>query len=140
MSVVCGTDFSEHAAEAATAAAAIAVRWGRPLTLVHVCEPTALRPLAEDARAAIVARLDAEADRLRSLAATVRSELLEGAPDEALVDFASRTSAALIVVGARGRRSGARWFIGSIADRVARTSRVPIQLDSGGSFRGAGAT
>lgn len=39
MSVVCGTDFTEHAAEAATAAAAIAARWGQPLTLVHVCEP-----------------------------------------------------------------------------------------------------
>jgi nucleotide-binding universal stress UspA family protein len=128
MSVVCGTDFTEHAAEAATAAAALCVRWGQPLTLVHVREPAAILQLQEESHSAVTAQLDAEVHRLRSLGITVTSEILEGAPDEALVDFASRTTATLIVVGALGRRSGARWSIGSIADRVAQTSRVPVLI------------
>lgn len=76
MSGVCGTDFTEHAAGAASAAAAIAAHEGQLLTLVHVCEPEARGGLPEDVRAALTGNLDAEADRVRSLGVAVTTELL----------------------------------------------------------------
>ncbi len=39
MSILCGTDFSAPAAEAARAAAALAQAWGESLRLVHVVDP-----------------------------------------------------------------------------------------------------
>ena len=39
MKIVCGTDFSTHAAEAANVAAALAARSDSAVTLVHAVEP-----------------------------------------------------------------------------------------------------
>ena len=36
--ILCGTDFSANAAQAATAAAVLAARSGKPLLLVHVAD------------------------------------------------------------------------------------------------------
>jgi hypothetical protein len=38
MSIVCGTDFSAHAADAAGVASAFAARFDEPVKLVHVRE------------------------------------------------------------------------------------------------------
>ena len=40
MKIVCGTDFSEHASEAADVATALARRLHEPLALIHVLETT----------------------------------------------------------------------------------------------------
>ena len=39
MKIICGTDFTVHAEEAANVAAALAVRCRSALTLVHAVEP-----------------------------------------------------------------------------------------------------
>lgn len=118
MAIVCGTDFTPNAEAACDAAAAIAARTGRTLELVHVADG--------GDRDAAARRLDAEAERLRRRGATVEGRLLEGAPDETLVEHVNAAGAWLIVVGALGRRSRSRWAIGSTADRVAQTAAVPV--------------
>src|SRR5262245_60061016 len=81
MSIICGTDFSEMAAHAATAAACLAVRTGGPLHLVHALDlwPEELRekpghPLLLWAES----RLSSEAERLRALGADVRVHAIAG--------------------------------------------------------------
>ena len=129
MRIICGTDFSVHAAEAATVAAAFAVRLEVPLALVHSVEPGAIGFLEKDPsdklRAELQEKLSAQADRLRKSGANVTEELVFGAPDVALVDAARRLDAGLIVVSSLGQVALRQWVVGSVAERTAQSAPVP---------------
>ena len=129
MSIVCGTDFSEMAAHAATAAGCLAARTGSVLHLVHALDlfPEELRsrpghPLLLWAES----RLAQEAERLRALGADVQVHALAGPADEVLGTLAHAQSASSIVVGAVGHRGNASHKLGSRADRTARSSHLPV--------------
>ncbi|MCI0534720.1 MAG: universal stress protein [Verrucomicrobiales bacterium] len=127
--IVCGTDFSVHAAEAADVAAAIAKRLDEAVVLVHVEEQGKLGAshpeTFEELRNRTRKRLDAEAERLRGLGATVKEELVTGSAYEALVDVASRPSTRLLVVSSLGQIAPSRFLLGSVAERTAESSPVP---------------
>ena len=90
--IICGTDFSVHAAEAADVAAVIAKHLDEAVVLVHVEETGKLGASHPETFAELHnrtrERLHAEAERLRALGATVKEELVTGSPYEALVDAA----------------------------------------------------
>lgn len=128
--IVCGTDFSEGAGDAAKVAAALSQRWHAPLLLVRSADergemPQHIRPrLMNDDRP----RLAEEAARLRALGLVFEEKLLRGVPDDGVAKFAEKANAQLVVVGASGTgalgRSG-RWLLGNTAERIAETSAVP---------------
>ncbi len=126
MSIVCGTDFSEHAQASARVAAAMAKALGRPLSLVHAGE--ALQVERErGARGALTATLEDEARKLaEKTGATVEAVLEAGPADEGLLRVAGRVKARLVVVGSLGDRKQHRWLLGSVAERVAQSSPVPV--------------
>ncbi len=126
--VICGTDFSVHAAEAANVAAAIARRVNEELVLVHVeqhgvgaSHPEVFSAMLERTREL----LGNEAGRLRKADATVKDEILSGSPYEALVKVATASNAQLIVVASIGHIALGRLLVGSVAERTAETSPVP---------------
>lgn len=138
--ILCGTDFTGASYEAARAAAAIAARVGVPLALVHVLD-FPLTPDEGDAGGALSKRwkelfqpemerrrtlLENEADRLTESGADVRVEVVAGAADEALIAAARERDARLIVVASLGRRNASAWRLGSVADRLALSSPVPV--------------
>ncbi|QRN93491.1 universal stress protein [Archangium violaceum] len=128
MSIVFGTDFSERAMTAARAAVAFAHRNGEVLHLVHVTEyGSAGRTTATDEalRREVSARLEAQAAELRAGDTRVESHLLEGAPDEVLVEHAASVHASLLIVSHHGQRAP-RWRIGNVAERVVQTARCPV--------------
>ncbi len=143
MKVVCGTDFSQFAAEAATVAALCAVKTQGQLTLVHVREQPELAagapggPRSAGAGAdRSQARLTAEATRLRKLGAVVQEELLGGSAHVALTDFARQSGADLIVVSSLGCVTPLRFLIGSVAERTAQAATVPtLVVRDGKPFR-----
>lgn len=122
MTIVCGTDFSEGATGAARVAAAIAARLGQRLELVHSIEG------AGDPSDVVSARLREIAARLKRELGVDRVEPVveRGEADERLVERANSVGARLVVVGSLGERSQARWLVGSVAERVAQTSSVPV--------------
>ena len=126
--ILCGTDFSGNARQAANVAAALAKRLGVPLVLVHA-KGTLIRASTQDVNDALIASLrealHEEAERLRGLGATVEESLSDGAPDDALVQLAQERHARLLVVSSLGLRASARWLTGSVAERVAESSPVP---------------
>lgn len=133
MSIICGTDFSAPAAEAARAAAALAKAWGEPLKLVHVIDlfegdslpPDAARRLQEQR----AQDLEVLAVSLRSATgAAIQCEVVRGIVDVELTQMATESSARLLVVAALGQRSTPRWLIGSVAERISRASAVPALL------------
>ncbi|HSP79738.1 MAG TPA: universal stress protein [Myxococcaceae bacterium] len=128
MTIVFGTDFSERAVAAARAAAALARRIGEPLHLVHVTEyGSALRSTNTDEalRREAGTRLEQEADSLRTGDLKVEAHLLEGAPDEVLVEHAALVHASLLVVSHHGQRAP-RWRVGNVAERLVTIARCPV--------------
>ncbi|HEY0878061.1 MAG TPA: universal stress protein [Zeimonas sp.] len=130
MRVLCGTDFSDRAEEAATVGALLAQRTAGELTLVHVLDTRGvllgpapvLDAIEENARE----RLLVAAERLRALGAKVETELPAGWPDEAIVAEAKKRGAGLLILPAIGRRDGAGVRLGKTCERVLHTTETPM--------------
>jgi len=56
----------------------------------------------------------------------VVTEVLQGAPDETIVDYADSRDVDLIVLPTHGRRGLPRFLLGSVTERVLRRSPVPV--------------
>jgi nucleotide-binding universal stress UspA family protein len=134
-------DFSPCSVAAAELAAELAAEHGARLVLHHATErPSALSGTAtiqpDPARGAIAVDdwLHEEARRSLGqlaravgrdgLAVETRSDL--GKPDEAILRAIRETSADLCVMGTHGRTGLAHLLVGSIAERIVRTSPVPV--------------
>ncbi|HEU4570142.1 MAG TPA: universal stress protein [Gemmatimonadales bacterium] len=131
MRIVCGTDFSPAAAEAAEVAAHLAHRTGSTLHLVHAVlppwEPTGpVTPPPGEAYPLEQATLTEEAHRIGADGLHITTEVTAGAPDEVVTAAAGREGAHLVVLGATGHRAVDRWLLGSTAARAARESHVPV--------------
>lgn len=127
--IVCGTDFSAMATEAADIAAAMARRLDSKLVLVHVNElyrslasnPVILEAALSERRCALAS----EAQRLRDLGTQVEEKFVSGSAFDQLVTAATHSKARLVVVGAVGHGLARRLLVGSVAERTAETSPVP---------------
>jgi nucleotide-binding universal stress UspA family protein len=58
----------------------------------------------------------------------VKYEIVKGQTAASIVDLASEASAELIAMTTHGRTGVARWALGSVADRVIRSTHVPVFL------------
>lgn len=128
MTIVCATDFSQPAGDAARVAAAIARKRGEALLLWHAVQPQMgdpIGPYAEPMRAEAEARLQAEAERIRPAGLPVRTSAVAGYPDQEL-PASIPADATLIVAGARGHSRGTHWLIGTVVERLARVTAVPL--------------
>lgn len=130
MPIICGTDFSENAGKAATAAATLAVLSGTPLVLVHVADEfntlsseradrdALLKPVREQIRS--------EAARLRAVGAIVDEQLLTGSVAErAIREFTERNPAGLLVVSSVSKTAFDRWTLGTVSESLAESVSVP---------------
>jgi len=131
MTIICGTDLSENAAHAAQAAAAIAKRLAAPLKLVHVIDELG-------AELTVASYQDAIYEPLRKRAREQAAELgtqfgidvepivVPGVAYEKLIAIAQSARASLLVVASLGDKKQHRWLLGSVAERVAQASPVPV--------------
>ena len=139
--IVCGTDFSPLAIEAADMAAEMARRLDVRLLLLHVQEFRGLSLSDPGLFDQVVSQnrdeLHRHAERLRKLGTKVEGTILSGSVFEELIAAASRANARLIVVGAVGHGVARRLVIGSVAERVAETSTIPTLVVRPGSRLGS---
>lgn len=138
--ILCPVDFSEFSRHAFDRAVAVARSYGAELTVLHVLPvPSAVPALPYGPEGPGPFGFEA-VDRDRALAELSRflaAEQSIGIPlhykaaespsvqKEVLVQ-ASRLSADLIVMGTHGRSGFDRFFLGSVAEKTLRTSRVPV--------------
>ncbi len=145
--ILVATDGSDDSSAAEQTAMGLASRLGARLSAVSVLDDRLLRAPAGDglalppfpeadltayyrARAEAVARRFSERARGEGLEATC--EVLQGAPDDRIVDKAQGTD--LLVVGRTGTRSGERGgLIGSTVDAILRKTTRPTILVPGGA-------
>lgn len=129
-SIICGTDFSENAAEAVATAAALAQKSQKALALLHVADQfntygddmvelnRNLRPARE--------RLKQEIAKCSTSVAGVSGEVLHGQlAEDALVDFAAKHPVDLLVVSAVSKTAFDHLTIGSVSEEIAETASVP---------------
>ena len=119
--ILCATDFSSHAADAATIAGRLASRRGEKLQLVHTTDA----PKAS-VRAILKQRLDAEVERLRKAGIDAEPLLLDGRiPSDELLRHVRQEPPSLIVVGCWVKGPVDRWALGSFSEKIAESAPVP---------------
>jgi nucleotide-binding universal stress UspA family protein len=134
------TDFSRASGAAFTRALDEAKQRRSELVIAHVLapviptagagegyiSPSVYEQMAASARAWGQRQLDRLLARARAARVKTRGVLLEGVAHEQIVRTAKRTKAGLIVMGTHGRTGVARFFLGSVAARVAATAPCPL--------------
>lgn len=72
--------------------------------------------------------LDRIADKLETKGIRARTEVLFWPPAEAIASYAELNVADIIVMSTHGRSGPSRWAYGSVADKVLRSSCIPVLL------------
>ena len=148
MKIICATDFSPQGRAAADVAAGLARTLGDDVLLLHVIDPSPLLGLEtgpgggswESALQEAAAReLAQEAERLAGPGEAIIETRVEIGPVvDRLRAVAEQLSPRLVVLGTHGRRGPARFFVGSVAEDMARRSRCPVVVTRGLPFPQAG--
>jgi nucleotide-binding universal stress UspA family protein len=129
------TDFSDHSAAALDHAISLAEFHRAELHLLHVIEEgTPPAPRKGDARPASVQRREASARRQMARFiyehidefTTIRDAIRFGTPDIEFIRYAKENAIDLIVIATHGRTGLAHIVMGSVAERVVRSSPVPV--------------
>ena len=137
------TDFSRASGAAFARAIALARDSRAELLLVHVMTPYV--PIAGEGympprlweemeastRAYATKKLDALSSKARKAGARVKTLLLEGVPAESIARSAKSQRADLVVIGTHGRTGLARFFVGSVAERVVSMAPCPVMTVRG---------
>lgn len=136
--IVHPTDFSK-ASRAAFARAVAEARHGRAsLLIVHVLSPVVplagegymapavYQQMSDASRAWARKQLDRLTARAKAARVRTRGLLREGVVADQIVRVARGQRADLIVIGTHGRTGVARFFLGSVAARVAATAPCPV--------------
>ncbi len=135
-SIVCPVDFSPGSSYATDYAAELAKTLNAKLLLLHVYPlttyvgPDGGMIITPDVAAQLSTQsqeaLTKVADRLRAQGLTIETHVRDGSPLDEISDFAERSKADLIVMGTHGRAGFSRLLLGSVTERVVRTSKVPV--------------
>lgn len=142
--VLLATDFSPHAEAAYPWAARLAASNDGNVVIVHALEDdlVATAPVfahymapgaldvgqyREEFRRGAEKALAAAAARLQGLGVTAETVLLErGKPAQAIVEAALEQRCSVIVIATHGRGGLAHLLLGSTAEKVVRTAKVPV--------------
>lgn len=131
--ILLATDLSPASDVAERLALALATGLGSVVLLVSVIDPRGLRlpgggyrQRVDQARAARESAAQVIVERGRDMGIAMRCLIWEGDPGEAIVEAAVAESVDLIVVGSHGRTGMDRLFMGSVSERVVRTSPLPV--------------
>ena len=132
------TDFSSASGKAFSRAVAEARTRKTSLLILHVLAPVvpvvgegyisaaAYEQMSAAGRAWAQKKLDRAVAKARTARVRTRGMLRDGVAHEQIVRVARAQHARLIVIGTHGRTGVARFFLGSVAARVAATAPCPV--------------
>ena len=132
------TDFSATADAALDYASMLADRFGASIELLHVLDDPfvadgmAAEAYISEAPALRTAMLQEARERLRQRASArtgipeITTEVLFGHGARTIAEFAAERGTDLIVMGTHGRTGFAHFVLGSVAERLVRTSPCPV--------------
>ena len=133
--IMIATDGSKHSERAAAVGIELARLSGGSVTIVYVADTGRLSHLPEDMALASIRDLliregeDATSyvdDMAKRAAVPSTKMVVEGNPGEELVRVAEEVGVNAIVIGSCGRSGLEKFLLGSVAEKVVRTSTVPV--------------
>ena len=134
-SILVPLDGSALAESALTVAGTLAERWGAELRLVHAHRTAVAEELATYGITGEAARSTAEhymtgmADRLRvAHHAKTSADVVDGTAAESIAAYATSVGSDLIVMASHGRTGASRFWLGSVADAVMRSTAAPVLI------------
>ncbi|WP_265108997.1 universal stress protein [Halosolutus halophilus] len=139
--VVVATDGSESVKRAVDVAFDLADRFDAEVHALSVVDASEVdaspQQLREELRTALETTADAALATVEERAdREVTTAVRDGRPAAEICEYAREVDADLIVTGTRGRHGENRLLLGSVAERIVRTSPVPVltvrQLDPAG--------
>jgi nucleotide-binding universal stress UspA family protein len=71
------------------------------------------------------------ADKAESLGLVVDRNTIEGHPADEIIKYAEKNSMSIIVMGTLGKSGLDRFLLGSVAEKVVRTSKIPVLVVRG---------
>ena len=132
------TDFSKASGAAFARAVEMARADRAELLLAHVLTPAipmvgdgyvspkVYEEIEASARAAGQKHLDALVTKAKKAGVRAKGLLLEGVPHDRIVRAAKAKRVDLVVMGTHGRTGLARFFLGSVAERVVSMAACPV--------------
>ena len=128
--------FDETSEESFEVAVGLARTLGASIHAVHAVHALAMSPSVAFAGEAVKVpsevemesrdRLDEIVKRHSALGVPIESSVRIGDPASVIEDVVKEQGADMVVIGTHGRRGLARAVLGSVAEKVVRTSHVPV--------------
>lgn len=75
------------------------------------------------------------ADKMTKQGMSVSTQVIEGKAADSILDYSIKNSVDLIIMATHGRTGISRWALGSVADKVVRTSNAPVMVVAPASCR-----
>ncbi|MFQ6055600.1 MAG: universal stress protein [Methanosarcinales archaeon] len=135
--ILIATDGSEYTKKAIKYGVEIAKLSESKIYAIYVVDTTAFASISMDAALENMYELlhqegDAATKYIEELAidagVAVERFILDGNPAEEIVNFANNNSIDLIVMGTMGKSGLDRFLLGSVAEKVTRTSSIPVMV------------
>ena len=140
-SIVVGTDGSDTAKKAVTAAVDLAKQIGATLDIVSAYEPVPQSRLREEARQApedmqwminpredVEATLKEAAEKANEVGVDTETFARQGDPADAILDVAEENNSDLIVVGNKGMTGAKRFLLGSVPNKVSHHAPCNVMI------------
>ena len=128
------TDFEPASKDALELALTLARTFDATVTLLHVWE-IPIYPymdfmlnstLISDIEDAATKRLGTALTEIQKAFPSARSRLMHGMPSGTILDAIKELKPDLVVMGTHGRHGVSHSFLGSVAERIVRSSEVPV--------------
>lgn len=129
-----GSELSERVLQYAKTPA---VRVGTEVILLHVCDPAECHCEAGKCTVQPMHRVYVEhtAEKVRKELETAATskinigwEVLVGDPATQIINYATENNACRIIMAAHGRSGVGQWVLGSVAEKIARVSPIPVVI------------
>ena len=131
--ILCPVDFSPTSEHALRYGLELGRRMGAEVHLLHVFQlpayamPDGALIAAPEQVANLSDRLQQELNKMAAaFEGVTKTHLLEGVPHKEIEALANKLGVDMVVMGTHGRGGLAHLLIGSVAERVVRSSRVPV--------------
>ncbi len=135
--VLCPIDFSDTSRRALRHATVLAAWYGARVTVLHVMPPEGEIPMAAGLgegpvvlpvpdHAAVADHLARDAAAAGADPARLSCEVASGQPHRVVLDRIAALGADLLVLGTHGRSGFERLFLGSVTEKLLRTSPCPV--------------
>jgi nucleotide-binding universal stress UspA family protein len=142
--IIVPLDFSDLSPDLVEYATSLAKCFGAKLFLVHIVQLAQVAEMFGDIEGGIPAlaepevmnqiktsaqkQLDKLKKQVESKAVEVESAIITGVHFMEIAQFAEDKKADLIVIGSHGRSGWQRFVLGSVAEKVARHSQIPVLI------------